>query len=430
MTGPAVPRAEATRAWARVAAQSFGGPAGQIAVIHRVVVEEKRWLTEAQFLHALGYCMLLPGPEAQQLVTYIGWRLHGVRGGLVAGLLFILPGFVAILGLSILYLAFGALGVVAALFAGLKPAVVAVVIEALARLRRRALTEPGAGWIAVAAFVAIFAFQVPFPLIVVLAAVAGYLLLPRAAAAPGADPVPAAPPPIGGLVRTTLAWLAIWWLPVLALRVFLGSGHILVQEAGFFSRAAVVTFGGAYAVLAYLAQQAVEVFGWLSPGEMLDGLGLAESTPGPLIMVTQFVGYLAAARGMDLPPVLGGLAGSVVTTWVTFAPCFLFIFAGAPYVEWLRGHRGLAAAMAGIMAAVAGVVLNLAVWFGLHVGFGEVSEVALGPMRLAWPVWATVDPVAMAIGAGAAVALLRFRAGMSVVLAGGAGLGVIRWALG
>lgn len=426
---PPVSRREATRTWWRIAAQSFGGPAGQIAVIHRVVVSEKRWLSEERFLHALGYCMLLPGPEAQQLVTYVGWLLHGTRGGLTAGLLFILPGFLSILGLSILYFAFGHLGVVVAIFAGLKPAVLAIVLDALVRLKGRALQAPFAAWIAAGAFVAMTFFRVPFPLVILLAGLAGWLTRGRAPspAASGFLAPDSGRPPVSKLVGTAAVWLAIWLGPVLALLLWLGPGHILSREATFFSRVAVVTFGGAYAVLAYLAQQAVEVLGWLQPGEMLDGLGLAESTPGPLIMVVQFVGFLAAARAVEAAPIAAGIAGSVVTTWVTFAPCFLFVFAGAPYVEWLRGQRGLSAALGGIMAAVAGVVLHLAAWFALHVVFRSVSTVTAGPLRLWVPASDSIDPLALGIAVAAAVALFRFRWGMFSVLAGGLGMGLLAW---
>jgi chromate transporter len=293
---PAVPFRSALRAWVKVAAYSFGGPAGQIAVLHRVVVDERKWLTEDRFIHALSYCMLLPGPEAQQLATYVGWLLHGVRGGLAAGLLFILPGFVSILLLSIAYVAYRELGLVAAVFYGLKPAVAAIVAEAVVRLRRRALKGTLSVWIAAVAFIAIFVFDVPFPLIVIGAAavgLAGDRLGPPSAAA---EPVVAATvPPVGPLLRTVATWLVIWLAPVAALVLLLGGDHVFVREAGFFSKVALVTFGGAYAVLAYVAQQAVEVYGWLTAGEMLDGLGLAETTPGPLIMVVQFVGFLGAA---------------------------------------------------------------------------------------------------------------------------------------
>lgn len=437
MTGPAPPPVSlgaATRAWVRIAIHSFGGPAGQIATIHRVVVAERGWLTEAQFLHALGYCMLLPGPEAQQLVTYAGWRLHGVRGGLIAGSLFILPGFLAILALSIGYATFGQVAVVAAMFGGLKPAVFAIVLDALIRLGKRALLGRWAIGLAAAAFLAIFAFAVPFPIIIVAAALAGMLGRHGAAPLPPTTTEPSqaasARPPTGQLIRTVVLWLAIWFVPVIILFGIVGRGHILIQLASFFSQTAVVTFGGAYSVLAYVAQEAVATFGWLSPGEMLDGLGLAETTPGPLIMVLQFVGYLAASRAMDGSPVLGGIAGSMVTTWVTFAPCFLFVFAGAPYVEWLRGHRVLSAALAGIMAAVVGVVLNLTVWFALHVLFGEVTPTGIGPMELLVPRWSSANLPALAIAVVALIAVFRYRVGMFPTLGMGAGLGAISWLLG
>jgi chromate transporter len=355
---------EAFRVWVRVALQSFGGPAGQIAVIHRIVVDEKKWLTESRFLHALSYCMLLPGPEAQQLATYVGWLLHGVRGGLIAGSLFVLPGFLSILALSVLYAGYRDVGLVAGLFFGLKPAVLAVVVEAVLRLRRRALTGRADLALAAGAFVAIFALGVPFPLIVLGAALLGVVARrgPRVTAAPDGNRPPLLRPSLLAAGRTAFVWLAIWWVPVVVLRATLGPRHVFVEEGLFFSKAAVVTFGGAYAVLSYVAQQAVEVYQWLGPGEMLDGLGMAETTPGPLIQVVQFVGYLGAYRHPGtLDPIAARAVGSVITTWVTFAPCFLFIFVGAPFVEYLREHRALNAALRGIMAAVVGVVLNLAV---------------------------------------------------------------------
>jgi chromate transporter len=424
---PAVPFRSALRAWVKVAAYSFGGPAGQIAVLHRVVVDERKWLTEDRFIHALSYCMLLPGPEAQQLATYVGWLLHGVRGGLAAGLLFILPGFVSILLLSIAYVAYREMGLVAAVFFGLKPAVAAIVAEAVVRLKRRALKGSLSTWIAAAAFVAIFFFDVPFPLIVIGAAIAGLAgdrFGPRHAAAEPTARV--AVPRVGPLIRTVLTWLAIWLAPVAALLLIFGRDHVFVREAAFFSKVALVTFGGAYAVLAYVAQQAVDVFGWLTAGQMLDGLGLAETTPGPLIMVVQFVGFLGAAGSPGtMDPLVAGVVGSVVTTWVTFAPCFLFIFAGAPYVEWLRGHRALTAALGGVMAAVVGVVLNLAVWFALHVVFAEVASTRVGPARLWIPELSSIDVAAALIAAGALVAVLRYRFGMFAVLGAGAAVGVL-----
>jgi chromate transporter len=418
-----VPFREAWRAWVRVAVHSFGGPAGQIAVIHRVVVDEKRWVDEEHFLHALSYCMLLPGPEAQQLATYLGWLLHGTRGGLTAGLLFVLPGFLSILLLSLLYVTSQEVAFVSAVFYGLKPAVLAIVLEAVFRLKRRAVADRQSTAIAALAFLAIFAFGVPFPLIVLSAALVGYIL-----GRPG-DVVPApraTAAPIGYTLRTAALWLGIWLVPVFGLVLALGHGHVLVQEALFFSKAAVVTFGGAYAVLAYVAQQAVDVYHWLGPGEMLDGLGLAETTPGPLIMVTQFVGFVGASRQPgDLHPLLAGVAGSVVTTWVTFTPCFLFVLAGAPWIERLRGNRGLNAALRGIMAAVVGVVLNLAVWFALHAVFTEVRNVAWGPLALPVPGVSSLDLGAAAIAGLAAFAVFRLKWGMFAVLGAGAAAGVL-----
>jgi chromate transporter len=418
----------------RVALQSFGGPAGQIAVIHRLVVDERKWLSESRFLHALSYCMLLPGPEAQQLATYIGWLLHGVRGGLIAGCLFILPGFISILLLSLLYAAYRDVGVVAGLFYGLKPAVIAVVFQAVARLRRRALTGSLTALLAVAAFLAIFVFGVPFPVIILVAALVG-LVAGRSspvepADASGSDEHPATAPSFGAAARTAALWLAIWLVPLAALIALLGPGHVFVREGLFFSRAAVVTFGGAYAVLSYVAQQAVESFGWLAPGEMLDGLGMAETTPGPLIQVVQFVGFMGAWRHAGaLDPMLSGLIGSIVTTWVTFAPCFLFIFVGAPFIEHLRQNRALTSALRGITGAVVGVVLNLAVWFAIHALFGEVRTIDMGPARLLVPDPATVDWGALAIAAGALVALLRFRTGMLPTLAAAGLAGIVIAAL-
>ncbi len=424
---PVVSFRDATKAWAKVAVYSFGGPAGQIAVLHRVVVDEKRWLSEERFLHALSYCMLLPGPEAQQLATYTGWLLHGVRGGLVAGCLFILPGFLAILGLSVLYAKFQHVGFVAAVFLGLKPAVLAIVVEAVVRLKSRALRGSFSSVVAAVAFIAIFFFGVPFPIIVAAAGGLGYLAH-RLRAAPPTSSLPsrAAPPPVGHMIATVSFWLLVWFAPILVVIALTDPGHILVLQATFFSKVAVVTFGGAYAVLAYVAQQAVEVYGWLSAGEMLDGLGLAETTPGPLIMVVQFVGFLAAFRNPEaMHPLLAGTLGAVITSWVTFAPCFLFIFAGAPYVEWLRGHRALQAALNGIMAAVVGVVLNLAIWFALHVVFAEVTRVDLVAARLWVPAPASINLGAAVIAAGALIAVFRFRVGMFAVLGGGALLGLL-----
>lgn len=439
---------EACRVWAKIALQSFGGPAGQIAVMHRILVEEKRWVSEDRFLHALNYCMLLPGPEAQQLATYMGWLLHRIRGGLTAGILFILPGFAAILLLSILYAGFQDLRIVQALFFGLKPAVLAIVVEAVLRIGRRALKNAIMTGIASLAFIAIFAFNVPFPLIVIAAALAGYaggriwldrFLIIKGHTAPTAsgdtaidailtDNAPAHTQPSlrrAGLV--VLVCLACWLIPLAVLAIWLGSDNIYVQEGVFFSKAAVVTFGGAYAVLAYIAQQAVHVYSWLQPGEMLDGLGMAETTPGPLIQVVQFVGFMGTYRHPgSLDPMLAGLFGSILTTWVTFVPCFLWIFLGAPYIEALRGNRSLSTALSAITAAVVGVVLNLAVWFALHTLFRQVDEAyyPLG-MRLAVPVWHTLDIAALAIAVLAMVAVFRLKWGMIPTLVGSAALGMI-----
>ena len=419
-----VPFREALRTWVRVAVHSFGGPAGQIAVIHRVVVDEKRWVDEEHFLHALSYCLLLPGPEAQQLVTYLGWLLHGTRGGLIAGLLFVLPGFLSILVLSLLYVTYQEVAFVSAVFYGLKPAVLAIVLEAVFRLKRRAVADRRSTLVAALAFLAIFALGIPFPLIILAAAAVGYILgTPRGDAVPAPRATAA---PIGYTLRTAALWLAIWLVPVIGLVLALGRGHVLVREALFFSKAAVVTFGGAYAVLAYVAQQAVDVYHWLAPGEMLDGLGLAETTPGPLIMVTQFVGFVGASRQPgDLHPLLAGVAGSVVTTWVTFTPCFLFVLAGAPWIERLRGNRALNAALRGIMAAVVGVVLNLAAWFALHTVFADVRDVTWGPLALPVPRRASVDVGAALIAALAAFAVFRLRWGMFAVLGAGAAAGLL-----
>ncbi|MFO7478990.1 MAG: chromate efflux transporter, partial [Methyloceanibacter sp.] len=373
---------EAVTVWAKIGVVSFGGPAGQIALMHRLLVEERRWIGEQQFLHALNFCMLLPGPEAMQLATYVGWRLHGTLGGLSAGLLFVLPGALIVLSLTIAYALYGQIPLVEAAFVGIKAAVLVIVIEALLKVARRALRGPYDIAIAAAAFVAIFFFAAPFPLLIAAAALIGYLL---ARAWPGPTPAPSvAPPPVplSQTLKTAALWLAIWILPLLLLPVLFGRGHVTTDIALFFSKLAVVTFGGAYSVLAYMAQQAVEIYGWLSPGEMLDGLGLAETTPGPLILVTEFVGFLAGYRQGGEPKLAFGLLGAAVTLWATFVPCFLWIFTGAPYVERLTSNPRLAGALAGVTAAVVGVILNLSLWFALHVLFGRVEAESYGPLRL------------------------------------------------
>lgn len=424
---------EAFSVWAKIGLLSFGGPAGQIALMHRVLVDEKKWLSEPQFLHALNFCMLLPGPEAQQLATYSGWLLHGVKGGLAAGLLFILPGVAVMLGLSMLYAAYAELAFVEAVFFGIKAAVFAIVIEALIRISRRVMKAGVLYAIAGAAFAAIFFFDVAFPIVIAAAALAGVLaarggLMPQPEKTEEDEATEAIPVrrTILGSAVTLLAGLFIWLAPVALLFVVLGGGHVLVQEAAFFSKMAVVTFGGAYAVLAYVAQEAVQNYGWLNAGEMLDGLGLAETTPGPLIMVLQFVGFLGAYRAeTGLDPMLAGVAGAAITTWVTFAPCFLWIFLGAPYVERLRKVESLNAAFTAITAAVVGVILNLAIWFGLHVLFAEVEETRASVLRLYVPDVATLDPWALALSVAALVAVLRFKAGMVPVLGVAAGLGLL-----
>ncbi len=382
-----VPFGEALRAWAYVALNSFGGPAGQIAVMHREVVERRRWIDERRFLHALNYAMLLPGPEAQQLATYIGWLMHGVRGGLAAGILFVLPGVVVLMALSIVYAGFHDVTLVQGLFYGIKPAVIAVVAAAVVRLTSRALVTRAHVAIAVAAFVAIFFFDLPFPLIIIGAAVAG-LIIGRRTKAASQDPIeadlPAATLPsarrsAAALLLGVVAWLA----PTVVLLVLLGPSSIFTQLALFFSFAAVITFGGAYAILAFIAQQAVDVYGWVTARQMVDGLGLAESTPGPLIMVVQFVAFLAAfAAPTGLDPFLAGAVAGLLVTWVTFVPSFTFILAGAPYAEYLRSRPGPAAALSGISAAVTGVIANLALWFGLQTLFAVTGELHYGPLRV------------------------------------------------
>jgi chromate transporter len=410
--------------WAKVAALSFGGPAGQIAVMHRILVEDEKWIEEDRFIHALNYCMLLPGPEAQQLATYVGWLLHGYRGGLVAGALFILPGFLALWGLSALYATYRQLAVIDALFYGLKPAVMAVVFEALLRIGRRSLRTRLARVLAAVAFVAIFFFNVPFPLIVAAAALVGYWN--RSWLGQEATAAPAAPVPLARTLGLLALFLVLWVTPVLALAARFGTDSIFVKEGLFFSRMAVVTFGGAYAALAYVAQAAVESFGWLQPGEMLDGLGMAETTPGPLIMVLEFVGFLAAYRDPSgLSPLAAGSLGAIITTWVTFVPCFMFIFLGAPYVERLRGNRAWAAALTCITGAVVGVILNLSVWFALHVLFRKVDEARVGPLHLTLPQVDSLDPVALALGVLAVFSLFRWKLGMVRTLALSLALGFV-----
>ena len=410
--------AEALKLWGRIGILSFGGPAGQIALMHRLIVDERRWISEQRFLHALNFCMLLPGPEAMQLATYIGWRLHGTIGGLAAGLLFVLPGAAIVLALTIAYAYFGKVPLVEAAFLGIKAAVLVIVIEALLRVAKRALRGPYDVAIAAAAFVAIFFFAVPFPLIIAAAAAIGYLLASAAPhRAPAASPASLEPVPLSRTIATIALWLAIWIVPLLAAAAIFGRAHVTTDISLFFSKLAVVTFGGAYSVLAYMAQQAVETYGWLTAGEMLDGLGLAETTPGPLILVTEFVGFLAGFRQGGEPRLAFGLLGAALTLWATFAPCFLWIFAGAPYVERLSAHPRLAGALAGVTAAVVGVILNLSLWFALHVLFGSVTETWLGPLQLWTPDLATLNVEAMVLAILAAILLFGFHVGIAGTLA-------------
>jgi chromate transporter len=416
--------------------------------MHRILVEEKKWIGEERFLHALNFCMLLPGPEAQQLAIYVGWLLHKVKGGLVAGALFILPGLVAIMALSWIYVLYGGAGPVAALFFGLKAAVLAIVFQAVIRIGSRALGNAARLGLAAAAFAAIFLFDVAFPLVVLGAGLIGFAAaklgsnsfggggghgssgggLPDAESALGAELPGHARTSGGALARTALILLLLWLAPV-ALLASAGGGTF-ADIATFFSKMAVVTFGGAYAVLAYVAQAAVEDYGWLRPGEMLDGLGLAETTPGPLIMVTQFVGFLGAFRNPEgMPPLLAATLGGLLTTWVTFVPCFLWIFIGAPFVERLRENRALAGALSAITAAVVGVVLNLALWFALHYLFRSVGEARLGPVSLDLPAWGSIDPAAAVLSALALLAVFVFRIGMLTVIGGAAVAGILLNAL-
>ncbi|HEX3652330.1 MAG TPA: chromate efflux transporter [Rhizomicrobium sp.] len=444
-----IPFREALWTWARVAALSFGGPAGQIAVMHRILVEEKRWIGEARFLHALNYCMLLPGPEAHELAIYIGWLLHRVRGGIVAGTLFVLPGLFVLTALSLAYAEFGHIGIVQAVFFGLKAAVLAIVLEAVVRVGKRALKTRGLVPIAGLAFVAIFAFGIPFPIIVLGAALMGYagnrlgLRWFRSGGAHGtaksdcgapayidemlARAVPEhVRPSWARVIKATTIGGLIWLAPLLALFFTLGPDNVFTAIAAFNSKMAVVTFGGAYAVLAYMAQQAVEHFRWLRPGEMLVGLGFAETTPGPLISVVQFVGFVAAFRHPGaLDPALAGVLGGALAMWSTFVPPFIWIFAGGPYVESLIGNKSLNAALSAVTAAVVGVILNLAVWFAIHTLFHRVQEARWSAVSLSIPVWDTINWSAAGISAAAIIAIFRFRAGMLSVLAASCVAGII-----
>ncbi len=441
---------EALRVWLRISALSFGGPAGQIAVMHRILVDEKKWVGEHRFLHALSYCMLLPGPEAQQLAVYLGWLLHKTKGGLVAGSLFVLPGFLSILALSYIYAAFGSTGIVSGMLFGLKAAVLAIVVQAVLRISKRALKNNVMIAISVLAFIAIFLFRVPFPIIIAGTALIGFIastagipafqiggghgasagtiLKDKDSALGEAMPLHAQPN-LRWSLKISSIFLALWLVPVALLVFVLGRENIFSEIAVFFSQMAVVTFGGAYAVLAYVAQEAVQNFGWVTPGEMLDGLGMAETTPGPLIQVVQFVGFMAALRESgSLNPYLAATLASVLVTWVTFVPCFFWIFLGAPFVEKLRHNQAMTGALSAITAAVVGVILNLAIWFAIHLVFARVREWNSWGISVDVPDLSSVDLAALGLIVAALVAMFKFKTSAIFTLALAAAAGVV-WSL-
>jgi chromate transporter len=426
-------RAEQFAVFGRIGLLSFGGPAGQIALMHQELVDKRHWIDEGAFLRALNFCHFLPGPEAQQLATYIGWRIGGWRSGVVAGTLFVLPGALVILALSILYALAANLSWFAALFVGIKAAVLAIVVQALIRMGSRALDSEFKRLLAFAAFLALFVFAAPFPLVILGAALAGWFAatarpvgLGKAAHAAPDTEASNGPRPTFASLRALLVWGAIWAAPIIAVLALLGPDHVLMDIAKFFSTLAVVTFGGAYAVLAYMAQEAVQTYGWLNAGEMADGLGLAESTPGPLILVTQFVGFLGAYRDpAPFDPMVAGIVGAALTTWVTFAPCFLWIFALAPWIERLEHARRLQGALAAVTAAVVGVIANLTLWFALHVLFARVGRVEAGPVSMSWPEWASIDTVALGLAVAALVLALRFKWSVFRLLGAGAVAGLV-----
>ncbi len=414
--GQIISQAQATRMWAKIGLLSFGGPAGQIALMHREVIDNRALVSEKEFLSALNFCMLLPGPEAMQLATYIGWKLHGWRGGMVAGLLFVLPGAVVLYILSLLYALYGNLPLVANLFWGVKAAVLAIVLEALLRVAKRALKQRVDYVVAALAFIALFCFGLPFPLVILVAALFGYFSASDAVATSGK-----AMPAASSTLKTASLWLAIWLVPLAALHLA-WPGSVFAALGDFFSKLSVVTFGGAYAVLSYMGQDVVEKHHWLTAPEMMDGLGLAETTPGPLILVGQFVGFLAASKAHG--SVAAGFAGGAVYLWMTFVPCFMWIFVGAPYIEWLQGNARLSSALAKVTAAVTGVILNLSIWFGLHLLFGKVERLS-GPVPMWWPDLASFDVAAFVLSCLAGFALLRLHLGMAKTLAFCAALGIL-----
>jgi chromate transporter len=413
---------EALRVWLKIGLLGFGGPAGQIALMHRVLVDEKKWIDEPRYLHALNFCMLLPGPEAQKLATYVGWLLHGTKGGLAAGILFVLPGALVMLAMSLIYVLGRGVPVVEGALFGIKAAVLVIVVEALLRIGKRSLKSGLLVAIAAIAFIGIFFLELSFPLIVAAAGIAGYVLLPAGAVDHHAAPIPGR---WRQAARAAVIGLILWWAPIVLAAGMLGGNHVLVEVGAFFSKLAVVSFGGAYALLSYMAQEAVETYRWMSAPEMVDGLGLAETLPGPLIKITQFVGFLGAYRDpAPFSPVTAGILGSVLTTWVTFAVPMLLIFVGAPFVEQLRSNRRLSGALNAITAAVVGVILNLTVWFALHVLFPRVEEMRTGPLR-----WFSFDPASLnlptaALALLAAFLALRLKRGMIETIAVMAALGI------
>ena len=432
-TRDVVPFRIATQAWFAISLRTFGGPAGQIAVMHRELVDERRWIGEERFLHALSYCTLLPGPEAQQLAIYLGWLLNGTVGGLVAGTLFVLPGYVALMVLSAVYAQWGATRAVTAIFAGLAPAVLAIVAQAVSRIGKRAVTNAVLVGIAVAAFVALFVFELAFPIVIAAAAAVGYtahrlrpalfVTKPPAARDDVATPLIADDalhgerPSLSRAVKVIVVGAVLWATPVVAAGVIFGRSHVFVEQGLFFSGTAVVTFGGAYAVLSFVAQRAVDVYHWLLPGEMVNGLALAETTPGPLIMVVQFVGFLGAFRNPgDLDPWIAGVLGATLVVWVTFVPCFLFVFLGAPHIEGLRHNQRLSAALAGITAAVVGVIANLSLYFAIHTLFAGTRRHSWGPVHLTAPVGSAVSPRAVVVALLALVLVFRYKVGVLRVL--------------
>jgi chromate transporter len=409
-----------TRLFGKIGLISFGGPAGQIALMHEEVVDKRGWVSEDEYLQALNLCHLLPGPEAQQLAAWIGWRLHGVWGGLVSGLLFVLPGAAVMLGLSVLYVVAMDVGWLQGLFFGVKAAVLAIVAQALMRIAGKALNTSLKKGMAVAAFVALFVFHLSFPVLILVAGVIGAVMLNKGLSPHGDSPHAGTVPETGWaihLIKTILIWGTIWATPMLAIWLTLGPDHVLWKVGAFFSQLAVVTFGGAYAVLAYMAQEAVTGFQWLNAGEMADGLGLAETTPGPLILVTQFVGFLAGFRAPEpFGPWTAGLLAAGLTTWVTFVPCFLWIFAVAPLMNRIRQIGWLQGSLSAITAAVVGVIANLSLWFALHVLFKNVGQLDVAVGSIWWPDWASLDWRALVIAAGAFVLLFRFKLGIIKLL--------------